>query len=92
MILGQQSDVITVEIIRNAMIAAAREMSVVLRQTAFNYIINEGNDFSVGIFNHLGETLAQAPGLPEFVCDIPSAIHSIIDDIGGSEHFKKGDI
>jgi N-methylhydantoinase B len=85
-------DPITVEIIRNALISAAKEMSIVLRKTSYNYIINEGQDFSVGVFNELGETLAQAPGLPEFVCDIPSAIHSVIDDIGGPNNFKKGDI
>lgn len=85
-------DPVTVEIVRNALISAAKEMSIVLRKTAYNYIINEGQDFSVGVFNSRGETLAQAPGLPEFVCDIPSAIHSVIDDIGGATNFREGDI
>ena len=85
-------DPVSIEIVRNALISAAVEMSIVLKRTAYNYIINEGQDFSVGLFNELGETLAQAPGLPEFVCDIPSAIHSIIDDIGGVERFEEGDI
>ena len=85
-------DAVSIEIVRNALISAAVEMSIVLKRTAYNYIINKGQDFSVGLFNELGETLAQAPGLPEFVCDIPSAIHSIIDDIGAVERFEEGDI
>lgn len=85
-------DPVSIEIVRNALISAAVEMSIVLKRTAYNYIINEGQDFSVGLFNELGETLAQAPGLPEFVCDIPSAIQSIIDDIGGIGRFEDGDI
>ena len=90
--LPEALDPVSIEIVRNALISAAVEMSIVLKRTAYNYIINEGQDFSVGLFNELGETLAQAPGLPEFVCDIPSAIHSIIDDIGGVERFAEGDI
>ena len=90
--LPEALDPVSIEIVRNALISAAVEMGIVLKRTAYNYIINEGQDFSVGLFNELGETLAQAPGLPEFVCDIPSAIHSIIDDIGGVERFAEGDI
>ena len=92
MTLQEALDPVSIEIVRNALIYAAKEMSIVLKRTAYSYIINEGQDFSVGLFNAQGETLAQAPGLPEFVCDIPSAIHSIIDDIGGIERFEDGDI
>lgn len=92
MTVTEALDPVSIEIVRNALISAAKEMSIVLKRTAYNYIINEGQDFSVGLFNAQGETLAQAPGLPEFVCDIPSAIHSIIDDIGGIDRFQDGDI
>lgn len=85
-------DPITVEIVRNALLACAQEMKIDLRRTSYNPIINEMNDFSVGIFSARAETVAQAPGLPEFVCDIPSAIHSIADDIGGMDSFKEGDL
>lgn len=85
-------DPITVEIVRNAILSCANEMKIDLRRTSYNPIINEMNDFSVGIFNERAETLAQAPGLPEFVCDIPSAIHSVAGDIGGFDKFRDGDI
>jgi len=83
---------VTVEIVRNALLACADEMKIDLRRTSYNPIINEMNDFSVGIFTDTGDTIAQAPGLPEFVCDIPSAIHSIVEDIGGFDRFEEGDI
>lgn len=85
-------DPITVEIVRNAILSCANEMKIDLRRTSYNPIINEMNDFSVGIFNARAETLAQAPGLPEFVCDIPSAVHSVADDIGGFDKFREGDL
>src|SRR5581483_9724123 len=83
---------VTVEIVRNALLACADEMKIDLRRTSYNPIINEMNDFSVGIFTDTGDTIAQAPGLPEFVCDITSAIHSIVEDIGGFDRFEEGDI
>ena len=85
-------DPVTVEIVRNALLACAEEMKIDLRRTSYNPIINEMNDFSVGIFSAEGETVAQAPGLPEFVCDIPSAINSIARDIGGFDKFEDGDV
>jgi N-methylhydantoinase B len=83
---------VTVEIVRNALLACAEEMKIDLRRTSYNPIINEMNDFSVGIFSAAGETVAQAPGLPHFVCDIPSAINSIAQDIGGFDRFEPGDV
>ena len=85
-------DPVTVEIVRNAILACTLEMKIDLRRTAYSPIINEMNDFSVAIFDATAQTVAQAPGLPEFVCDIPSAIHSIADDIGGIDRFQHGDV
>jgi N-methylhydantoinase B len=85
-------DPVTVEIVRNALLACAEEMKIDLRRTSYNPIINEMNDFSVGVFSAEGETVAQAPGLPQFVCDIPSAIFSVAEDIGGFDKFEDGDV
>lgn len=85
-------DPITLEVVRNALLSCSYEMKADLRRTSYNPIINEMNDFSVGVFSKAAETLAQAPGLPHFVCDIPSAIKSIERDIGGITNFNDGDI
>jgi N-methylhydantoinase B/oxoprolinase/acetone carboxylase alpha subunit len=85
-------DPITVEVIRNALVAVCEEMSVVIQRSAHNWIITKGKDHSAGIYGPSGDTYAQAQGLPEFVCDIPTAIRSIVQDLGGCEHFREGDV
>jgi len=76
----------------HGLLAAANEMKSVLRRSSYNPIINEMNDFSVGLFNARAETIAQAPGIPAFLCDIPSAIKSIAVDMGGFDQFREGDV
>jgi 5-oxoprolinase (ATP-hydrolysing) len=85
-------DPITVEVIRNALVAVCEEMSVVIQRSAHNWIITKGKDHSAGIYGPNSDTYAQAQGLPEFVCDIPTAIRSIIEDLGGPQHFREGEV
>ena len=85
-------DPITVEVIWHALYAATDEMKTALRMSSYNPIINEMQDFSVALLNEKAETVAQAPGIPVFLCDIPSAIHSVAEDIGGIDRFAEGDI
>ncbi len=88
----RQLNPIVVEVIRHGLLAAAGEMKVALHRSAYSPIISEMHDFSVALFNARAETIAQAPGIPTFLCDIPSAIHSIAQDIGGLEAFSEGDV
>ncbi|MEX2645125.1 MAG: hydantoinase B/oxoprolinase family protein [Gaiellaceae bacterium] len=83
---------IVAEIIRNALVSVATEMKIDLMRSSYNPIIYEMLDFSVGIYGADGETLAQAAGLPEFLCDMPNAIRSILADLGGAEHVAEGDV
>lgn len=83
---------IVAEIVRNALISVTNEMKIDLTRASYNPIINEMLDFSVGLFGPEGETLAQAAGLPEFLCDMPNAIVAILTDIGGASTIKPGDV
>jgi N-methylhydantoinase B len=83
---------IVAEIIRNALVSVTNEMKIDLMRSSYNPIIHEMLDFSVGLFNHQAETLAQAAGLPQFLCDMPNAIRSILSDCGGLEALEEGDI
>lgn len=85
-------DPITADVIWNALMAGAYEMKLDLERTAHSPIINESHDCSVALLNSRAETMAQAPGLPEFVCDIPSAVLTIAEEIGGFEAFEVDDI
>lgn len=87
-----QLDLIAVEVIRHGLLAAAGEMKVALQRSAYNPIISEMHDFSVALFSAEAATVSQAPGIPTFLCDIPSAIHAIARDIGGFETFREGDV
>jgi 5-oxoprolinase (ATP-hydrolysing) len=89
---SDELDPITVEVIWNALVAAAEEMSLNIQRSAHNWIITKGKDHSTGIYGPNAETYAQAQGLPEFVCDMPTAIQSIIKDLGGLEAFREGDL
>ncbi len=83
---------ITAEVIWNGLLAAAYEMKLDLERSAHSPIINENHDCSVALLSATAETLAQAPGLPEFVCDIPSAVITIAEEIGGFDRFEPDDI
>jgi N-methylhydantoinase B len=71
---SQDPDPITVEIIRNSFVAIAEQMSHSLARAAYNPIIYDMKDFSVGIFDAQAQLLGQAPGLPLFLGGLDHAI------------------
>ena len=86
------ADAVTIELIRNALISVTGEMRSKIMRSAFSPIIYESLDFSVAFFNERVETLAQADGLPYFLCDLPNAVRAVIEDVGGVEHMRAGDV
>jgi N-methylhydantoinase B len=84
-------DPITLEIVRHALIAAADEMKINLTRTAYNPIIYEVLDFSVGLFDRNGDIISQAAGLPIFLGNLGEAVKVVSQDVG-LENFEPGDI
>jgi len=84
-------DPITVEVIRNALNAAADEMSVNLARSAYTPIIYEMKDYSVAIFNRRFELLGQSPGLPIFLGALEDAIKVTVNHYG-EEFLRPGDV
>ncbi|WP_066291681.1 hydantoinase B/oxoprolinase family protein [Bacillus sp. FJAT-29937] len=84
-------DPILIEVIRNGFVAAADEMKINLARTAYNPIIYEVLDFSVGLFDHNGDMVSQAAGLPIFLGNLPPSVKQIISDIG-KENMTAGDV
>ena len=85
-------DPITVEIIRCALKAAANEMSVVLKRTAYNMMIYEVQDYCVSIVDHEGRTMSQNEGaLPIFLADLGVAVQDGVE-IYGLENIRSGDV
>jgi N-methylhydantoinase B len=67
-------DPITAEIIRNALIAITDEMKTNLMRTAYNPIIYEALDYTVGLFDANGDTVSIGLGLPMFIRGLSDAI------------------
>jgi len=84
-------DPITVEIIRHGLIAAADEMKINLTRTAYNTVIYEVLDFSVGLFDRNGDMISQTSGLPIFLANLGETVRALKRDVG-EENLRPGDV
>lgn len=82
---------IVVEIIRNAVNSAAREMNSCLIKSAFGPGIYEMKDCSVGIFNREAKLLGQSSGLPIFLGNLEVCIDIVTERIG-LNGYQQGDV
>ena len=60
-------DAFTAEVIRSTVVAITDEMKTNLMRTAYNMIIYEAEDFTVGLFDADGNTISIGLGLPMFI-------------------------
>ncbi len=86
-----QVDPVVTEIVRNGVIAVTEEMKSNLMRTAYNMIIYEALDFTVGLFTAKGETISIGLGLPMFIRGMAETIKAELDHFG-TENIKPGDI
>ena len=66
------------EIIKNALIAAAEEMKIVLAKTAYSPLLKVAGDYSCGIFDPIGNMVAQGPDLPIHLGSMPDAVRAVV--------------
>jgi len=89
---GQHTvDPITVEIIRNGVLAVTEEMKTNLMRTAYNLIIYEALDFTVGLFTAKGDTVSIGLGLPMFIRGMSDTVKAMIARYD-TEGLQPGDI
>src|SRR6266571_2245373 len=84
-------DAFTVEVIRGTVVAITDEMKTNLMRTAYNMIIYEAEDFTVGLFDADGNTISIGLGLPMFIRGLSDAIKAKIA-FWGKEQIEPGDI
>ncbi|RJQ10359.1 MAG: hydantoinase B/oxoprolinase family protein [Bacillota bacterium] len=84
-------DPVTLEVIRNGLVAASDEMRSNLMRTAYNPIIYEVLDFSVGLFDRDCRMVAQAAGLPIFLGNLGIAVGQVVKDVGLAD-MRPGDV
>jgi len=82
---------VTAEIIRNALIAITDEMKSNLMRTAYNSIIYEALDYTVGLFDADGNTISIGLGLPMFIRGLSDCIKAKLDHYGAGGIYP-GDI
>jgi len=87
----QPVDAVTVEIIRNGLIAVTEEMKSNLTRTAYNLIIYEALDFTVGLFTVEGDSISIGLGLPMFIRGMSETVKAKIRHFG-LENIEPGDI
>jgi N-methylhydantoinase B len=76
------ADPVVTEIIRNGFIAATEEMKTNLMRTAYNMIIYEALDFTVGLFDRDGNTVSIGLGLPMFIRGMSNTVKAKIEQFG----------
>ena len=86
-----RSDPVVTEIVRNGVIAITEEMKSNLMRTAYNMIIYEALDFTVGLFTPKGETISIGLGLPMFIRGMAETIKAKLDHYG-ADNIHPGDI
>ena len=84
-------DAVTAEIIRSGVVAITDEMKTNLMRTAYNMIIYEALDFTVGLFDARGETISIGLGLPMFIRGLSDSIKAKIEFYGNA-NIEPGDI
>jgi N-methylhydantoinase B len=86
-----KTDPITLEVIRNRLIAASRDIRRTIERAAYSPILYEVVDFSCGVLDGDGNLIAETPGLPIFLANLDYAVESTYGTIG-REKLKPGDV
>lgn len=84
-------DPVVTEIVRNGLVAATEEMKSNLMRTAYNMIIYEALDFTVGLFDREGNTVSIGIGLPMFIRGMSNTVKKMIAHYGYAR-IEEGDV
>jgi N-methylhydantoinase B len=85
------ADAVLTEIVRNGVIAVTEEMKANLMRTAYNMIIYEALDFTVGLYTPEGETISIGLGLPSFIRGMAETVKAKLRHFG-ADGLQPGDI
>ena len=73
---------VVTEIVRNGLVAVTEEMKINLMRTAYNMIIYEALDFTVGLFDARGNTVSIGLGLPMFIRGMSETVKAKLEHFG----------
>jgi N-methylhydantoinase B len=82
---------IDAEVLRHGFVAITEEMKINLMRTAYNMIIYEALDFTVGLFDRDGNTISIGLGLPMFIRGMSATVQATLREFP-HETMRPGDI
>lgn len=85
-------DPVQLEIIRNALVACAEEMSVTVWRTSRSSVVREILDYSTCVFDARGRSVAQAARMPVHLNSMGSCLESILASHIPLEDWREGDV
>lgn len=83
---------IEIEVIRNALTAAAAEMDVTVWRTSRSTIVRELLDYSTAVFDAQGWNLAQSARIPGHLNSMSHALREILANFVPPEEWNEGDV
>ena len=85
-------DVVQLEVIRNALVAAAEEMGVTIWRTSRSSVVRDLLDYSTCVFDAEGKSVAQATCIPVHLNSMSSCLDDILRDHIPLSEWRDGDL
>jgi N-methylhydantoinase B len=85
-------DPVQLEVIRNALVAAAEEMGVTIWRTSRSSVVRDLLDYSTCVFDAEGKSVAQATCIPVHLNSMSSCLDDILRDRFPLDTWREGDI
>ena len=78
----RNADPITMEVVRNALSSIADEMALVIMRTAYSSIVRDSMDYSTGLCDRDGKTVAHGLTMALHLGSFPDAMQRLVADYG----------
>jgi len=83
---------VVLEILRNALTAAAAEMDVTVWRTSRSTVVRELLDYSTAIFDRHGYNVAQSARIPQHLNSMSTGLLTVVRDFLPLEQWEDGDV
>lgn len=83
---------IEIEVIRNALTAAAAEMDITIWRTSRSTTVRELLDYSTAVFDAEGNNVAQSARIPQHLNSMGAALRTLLDRFVDASEWGEGDV
>jgi N-methylhydantoinase B len=87
-----QIDPVRLEVIRNALVAAAEEMSITIWRTSRSTVVREILDYSTAVFDADGRNIAQSARIPVHLNSMSDCLRAILERFIPLDQWNDGDV